>query len=874
MNSKEIRNKWLSFFESKGHLIVESKSLIPIKDSSLLWINSGVATLKDYFSGKKIPPKNRLTNSQKAIRTNDIENVGITSRHHTFFEMLGNFSIGDYFKKEAISYAREFLIDVLKLDKSKLYFTYYEEDLETKEYWIQEGFDETHLIKGTRKTNFWDVGSGPCGPDTEIFYDRGEKYDKRGIELLQNDIENDRYIEIWNIVFSQFNNDGENNYTELKQKNIDTGAGLERIAAIMQDVPTNYDSDLFINIIHEIEKYTEYKYDVNNYFTNDLEQKEINTYFKVIADHIRTVVNAIADGAKISNIGRGYIIRRLIRRSIYKGMQLKINQLFLYNLVQVVKDSLPFEYNVKKVSKMIKEEEILFNKTIENGKLLLEKNIDVNKNVFSGEIAFNLLETYGFPIELTIEILANKNIAIDMDEFEQAKQKHIEISRGKKIAGMDKVINSLALIKSKESEFIGYDYLENKKAKIVRLLDNENEIKKLNGIGYLVLDKTPFYATSGGQNHDHGILIQGNNEIELLDVFKDKYGNHIHKVNGIIDSNKIIECYVDKDKRLNFARNHSATHLVFRALREIYGHEVEQMGSDITYERFTFDFPADSKPNEEQIRQIETIMRNYIARDLKREYIITTIDEAKKMNAIMTIEENEYADANNVRVVKWEDATTDLCGGTHLPNSKLLENFKITSVDKKASGVYRIRAVTSNKLVNKFLITQNASYLEELNNIINKTKIINKKYNLEIKYDENNLEKGNLELWNLILQAREDYKKALKNQQEIEFNYENLNFEIINNKEFYFNSNINASQIKVIASTIREKYPNSYVFLTSKSDKQILLAVATKKEDSNKLFQKIATKLNGRGGGSPIIAMGKVDNKGNILDIIKEILNA
>lgn len=269
MNSKEIRNKWLDFFESKGHLKIESKSLIPVNDPSLLWINSGVATLKDYFSGKKIPPKNRLTNSQKAIRTNDIENVGVTSRHHTFFEMLGNFSIGDYFKDEAIEFAFEFLTSELKLDINKLYFTFFEEDTQTKQKWLSLGVDETHIISGSRDTNFWDVGAGPCGPCTEIFFDRGPKFDSRGVELLKNDIENDRFIEIWNIVFSQFNNEGENKYTELAQKNIDTGAGLERIASILQDAPTNYDSDLFLGIIREIEKYTNVKYDVENYFTKD-----------------------------------------------------------------------------------------------------------------------------------------------------------------------------------------------------------------------------------------------------------------------------------------------------------------------------------------------------------------------------------------------------------------------------------------------------------------------------------------------------------------------------------------------------------------------------------------------------------------------------
>ncbi|MGL5591847.1 MAG: alanine--tRNA ligase-related protein, partial [Metamycoplasmataceae bacterium] len=312
MNSKDVRKKWIEFFKSKDHLFLPSKSLIPYKDPSLLWINSGVATLKDYFSGKKIPPHPRLVNSQKSIRTNDIENVGVTARHHTFFEMLGNFSIGDYFKKEAIEYADEFIITVLKLDRDRIYITYFEEDLEVREKWISLGYKEHQLISGNRDLNFWDIGSGPCGPNTEIFYDRGERYHIGGPELIRDDIENDRYIEIWNIVFSQYNNLGNNEYVELAQKNIDTGAGLERIVSIMQDVPTNFDTDLFQKIIKEIEKYTKKKYVIENYFIHDLKQEKINKHFKIISDHMRAVVNAISDGAEPSNTQRGYIIRRLI----------------------------------------------------------------------------------------------------------------------------------------------------------------------------------------------------------------------------------------------------------------------------------------------------------------------------------------------------------------------------------------------------------------------------------------------------------------------------------------------------------------------------------------------------------------------------------
>ncbi|MBZ4195548.1 alanine--tRNA ligase [Mycoplasma sp. 1331] len=873
MNSKQIRDAWLKFFESKGHLIVEPKSLVPVNDNSLLWINSGVATLKDFFSGKKIPPSRKLTNSQKAIRTNDIENVGVTSRHHTFFEMLGNFSIGDYFKKEAIAYAKEFLENILKLDFNNIYITYFNEDEETKNLWIENGIDPSHMISGNRDTNFWDLGSGPCGPCTEIFYDRGEKYDKRGIELLINDIENDRFIEIWNIVFSQFNNDGEGNYTELIQKNIDTGAGLERIASIMQDVPTNYDSDLFQNIIHEVEKYTPYKYIINNYFEKNEEQTEINTSFKIIADHVRTVVNALADGAKISNVGRGYIIRRLIRRSCYKGMQLNIKGLFLYKLVDIVKDSLPFEYDVFEVANQIKEEELLFSKTVENGKLLLESHIKENTKIFDGSIAFKLLETYGFPIELTEEILIKKGIKIDMNAFLKSKEAHALASKGNKGTGMDRVINSLALINNKIDEFIGYTDIIGK-TNILKLLDEENEIDILDGKGYLILKRTPFYATSGGQRHDKGYLIQGKNRIELLEVFKDKFGNHIHVVNGKVNKNEEITCFVDPNIRLGLERNHSGTHLLFCALRHILGSHIEQLGSDNNEERLTFDFPADERPTDEEIAKIEDLMQSYISQKVKREYLITTVEKAKEMGAIMTLEEGEYMDPRSVRIVKFGNITSDLCGGTHLSNTEKLENFKITHVERKQAGVFRIRAISSNKLVKEYWIETNQKIIDEINAVVNKTMQLNNKYTFDSSVDSRlSLEEQNKLLNAKLEKVREDYKLNLKNSSVVKFNYEKVEFEKINSYDVYLNLNVDASQVKVIAATIRDKYDsNKIVIVGSQNAEQIILCIASRKIDSNKLFSAITQKISGRGGGSAILAMGKVGNTENSLQIIKEII--
>ncbi|WLP85621.1 alanine--tRNA ligase [Mycoplasma seminis] len=870
MNSKEIREKWLKFFESKGHFIVPSKSLVPHNDPSLLWINSGVATLKDYFSGKKIAPAKRLTNSQKAIRTNDIDNVGITARHHTFFEMLGNFSIGDYFKKEAIDFASEFLLDVLKLDKEKLYFTYYYEDLETKQYWMSHGFAEDHMIPGSKDTNFWEVGSGPCGPNTEIFFDRGEKYDSRGIELLKEDLENDRYIEIWNIVFSTYNSNGEGEYTELKQKNIDTGAGLERIVSIMQDAPTNFDTDLFLPIIHEIEKYTDFRYDVNNYFTKEPEQMFINSCFKVIADHMRTVTNAVADGAKPSNVGRGYILRRLIRRSVYKAMQLKIYEPFLYKLVQVVKDSLPFEYDVEPIMQIIKDEELTFSRTIENGKNLLNNYLTDDIVIFPGDVAFKLFETYGFPIELTAEILDQKNIKIDYEGYETAKAQHADASRNTKLSGMDKVINSLTILKNKVDKFVGYETTHNS-SEILYLLDTEKEIPSANGIAYVVLKETPFYATSGGQKHDRGYMKQGNEKILILDVFKDKFGNHIHKVEGKIQKDLPVENFVDETIRLGLERNHSGTHLMFCALRNVLGPHIKQLGSDNNEERLTFDLPADKKPTEEEIKAVEQLVRSYIAKDAHRDYLNMTTEQAKAMGAIMTLEESEYMNPQDVRIVKFDGITADLCGGTHLSNTAKLENFKITNVDKKAAGVYRIRAISSNALVNEYLEAEVDKLIVEVDKMLEKNVKLNPNYTYELNIPED--KEAAIDYLNATMETlREDNKQIQKTlANSFEFDYDNIQTLDINGHKVYLNQSINKANIKTVASTLREKYPELLIILTSEETTPMLV-VASKTYNSNAVAQQLFKQLEGRGGGNAILSMGKVANSNNLLVFLEKDL--
>ncbi|MGL4951202.1 MAG: alanine--tRNA ligase, partial [Mycoplasma sp.] len=491
MTANQIRQTWLDFFKSHDHLEIESASLIPINDNSLLWINSGVATLKDYFSGKKNPPHANLTNSQKCIRTNDIINVGKTSRHHTFFEMLGNFSIGGYFKEEAIEMAYELLTKHFEIDISKLYFTVFEDDEVAYKKWLSyKDINPSHVIKCGRDRNFWDVGSGPCGPCTEIYYDRGLKYDpdKIGEKLFFEDIENDRYIEIWNIVFSEFNNDGSNNYTPLLRKNIDTGAGLERIVSISQDAPTNFDTDLFLPIIKEIESFSKHSYDANAYFANNIEQQKINTAYKLIADHMRACVFAIADGAIPSNKERGYILRRLIRALtttlIYK-LEIENNILdkLITKTIEVMGEYYSYlKEHFKKITDVMNKEYEMFKKTLSQGFKLFNEAIK-NKKI-DGNSIFKLVETYGFPIELIMMIAEEDNIALDISKFEELFKEHQLVSNARRNEIAMSAQNGELLNLDTPFKFL-YD-INNVEAKIVKLYDDAfNSVETLDGAGYV-----------------------------------------------------------------------------------------------------------------------------------------------------------------------------------------------------------------------------------------------------------------------------------------------------------------------------------------------------------------------------------------------------
>lgn len=854
--AKEIKNLWINFFKSKNHLFLKSKPLVPENDNSILWVNSGVATLKDYFSGKKIPPATRLVNCQKALRTNDLENVGITSRHHTFFEMLGNFSIGDYHKKEAIEMADEFLIKILKFSREKLFITYFKDDLETKNIWLKLGYKESHLIPGSKKTNFWDMGQGPCGPNTEIFYDRGPKFDTRDHNLIKLDIENDRFIEIWNIVFSEFNNLGNGKYEPLKFKNIDTGAGLERIVAILQKVPTNFDSDLFLPIIKEIEKFTpQLKYKPENYFLQNDKQKKINTAFKVIADHMRAIVMLILDGVFPSNSKRGYIIRKLIRRAFYEGKKLYIQDIyFLSKLVKVVVAVLDVDpTKINQVEKEIQKEENNFAEVLRKGKVYVlkkiqEKNLDINKFIFES------FETHGIPIELTTEILSENNIFYDLNKVNDLLQKHAEISKSMQGKGMNKIVFSDKFISEKISNFFGYQ-IQKIKTKIIKIFDQNQELESLSDEqkGYVVLQCTPFYATAGGQKHDVGFLLQKENKVEVLNVFKDKFGNNIHEVKGKINKNEEVEAFVNLEIRKKNSVNHSCTHLLFKALRKIFpDQKIIQLGSDIDERRFTFDFSLVKKATEQEIKKIEKLVNFFIQKNVPRFYYETTVSHAKAKKAIMTIEESNYSNFHKVRMVEFPGITTDLCGGTHVNFTGEIEVFKITNFINKGSKVYRIRAITLQK-----------NYLEFFNEKIlvlkkDLKKLIGKDHDFFFQKKEF---KNKEEEWNFYLEKIKEIKKTIK---------KNITNSILLQrkiKNIYFFETENYYEIQKLAAQKREENPEEIIIFFSKKEKAII--VTSKHKKVKKIFDYILEKYSGKGGGNQFFCQGKIDQNFDIEKIKK-----
>ncbi|MDK2965583.1 MAG: alanyl-tRNA synthetase [Lacrimispora sp.] len=706
----ELRRMYLEFFESKGHLAMKSFSLVPHNDNSLLLINSGMAPLKPYFTGQELPPSKRVTTCQKCIRTGDIENVGKTARHGTFFEMLGNFSFGDYFKNEAIHWSWEFLTEVIGLDPDRLYPSVYLEDDEAFEIWNKDiGIAPERIFRMGKEDNFWEHGAGPCGPCSEIYYDRGEKYGckKPGCTV---GCDCDRYMEIWNNVFTQFENDGHGNYAELKQKNIDTGMGLERLAVVVQDVDSLFDVDTIKALLNRVAKMadTEYKKDSG-----------VDVSLRLIADHIRSCTFMISDGIMPSNEGRGYVLRRLLRRAARHGRLLGIKGKFLADLsttvIELSKDGYP-ELEEKKamILKVLTQEEDKFDKTIDQGLAILsdleEDMVKKGSRILPGEDAFKLYDTYGFPLDLTLEILEEKQFGVDEVGFKAAMQKQRETARNARkttnYMGADVTVYQ-SIDPALTTEFTGYDSLICDT--VITALTSETELVEAladGETGTIVTEKTSFYATMGGQQGDTGIIICDTGEFKVEDTIHLQGGKtgHVGRVvKGMLKTGDQVTCKVYEKNRQNTGKNHSATHLLQKALRTVLGNHVEQAGSFVDGERLRFDFTHFSALTPEEISRVETLVNDKIKESLPVQTEIMSLEEAKKSGAMALFGE-KYGDS--VRVVRMGDFSTELCGGTHISNTGAIGFFKILSETGIAAGVRRIEALTGDGLMNYYKETE------------------------------------------------------------------------------------------------------------------------------------------------------------------------
>ena len=696
----DIREKYLSFFESKGHLRLPSFSLVPNNDKSLLLINSGMAPMKKYFTGEVTPPRSRVTTCQKCIRTPDIEQVGKTARHGTFFEMLGNFSFGDYFKKEATAWAWEFCTKVLEMPVDKLYVTIYENDDEAFEIWTkQNGVDPSHIVRLGKEDNFWEHGSGPCGPCSEIYFDRGEKYGC-GSPDCGPGCECDRFTEFWNNVFSQFNNDGNGNYTELAQKNIDTGMGLERLACIMQGVDNIFEVDTVQNTMKKISEIAGVKY-------HDDAKNDVS--LRVITDHVRSSTFMIGDGVIPSNNGRGYVLRRLIRRACRHGRLLGVNEPFLYKVCETVLEDNKVAYpelqdKSELIKKVILSEEESFGKTIDAGLARLDEYIENTEGtVFSGEDAFKLNDTFGFPLDLTKDVLEERGMTVDEEKFNELLANQKATARAaRKDAGADAWKNTSVKIDAEKTVFTGYtDFTA--EAKVLALVNADGELVDMLGAGEkgsVVLDKTPFYATSGGQVADTGVITADGVEFDVEDTSKNADGIYIHSgmvKEGVVSVGNTVNAQIDADRRKSVMRNHTAAHLLQAALREVLGTHVEQAGQLVNDKEVRFDFTHFNPLTTEELSRVEAIVNKEILACAPVSMQEMPIEEAKKMGAMMLFGE-KYGDI--VRVVKAGDASTEFCGGTHVASTGELGLFKIVSEASVAAGVRRIVALTGIGVLN------------------------------------------------------------------------------------------------------------------------------------------------------------------------------
>ena len=885
MTSTEIRKMWYDFFESKGHKRMPSAPLVPINDDSLLWINAGVTPLKKYFDGTEVPENRRIVSVQKCIRTNDIENVGVTARHQTFFEMMGNFSVGDYFKEEAIEFAYELLTspDWFAIDKDKLYVTVYTSDDVAYQKWISVGIDEDHLVR--LDENFWEIGEGPCGPDSEIFYDRGEKYDPNGdaFEKFTQDLDQERYVEIWNNVFSQFNAKTgvpREQYQELPSKNIDTGAGLERWACIFQNVDSNFDTDLFAPIIKKIEELSGVLYNGD-------------ASFKIIADHIRAITVALSDGAVFENVGRGYVLRRLLRRSVRMGRKLGMNDAFMYKLVDTVitimEESYPeLRENQGIVEALVYEEEELFHKTLASGERrlleLMEKSTD---HTISGEEVFRLYDTFGFPYELTLEYLEENGFTTSREEFDRfmEEQKQLAKSSRKQEANMN-IQNEELLVFKEPSEFVYSTY--NVKGHVIGLIDDDKFVDKLEKEGYVILDKTCFYAESGGQVSDTGMLIGKTFKARVLDVLKAPNGQHLHKIkllDGKIKLRDEVKASVDEMRRQKIEVNHSSVHLLQYALRTVISDKIHQAGSKVDEDSLRFDFTYSGKILDEQVVEVENFINQYIQKDIPSKTEIMSVEDAKKTGAMALFGE-KYG--SEVRVVTIGDSK-ELCGGTHIKNTNEIKRLAILSVESKGSNGYRIEAVT-NDAVEEALMEVIKPYNDEKIKLLMKARsmitaaksegiILN--FNIDIdnqeptSYQDILKERGELEYTqNEVKELEKTYfaerqKKAVSHLEEYEAKIETVNGVSV---LLMRTENQDVQILKELVDTLLNKMKEGFIFFANcKGDSVNFIARSNTHLSAGDIVKKAAQKSGGNGGGSKTFAQGAGKTKEYIDEIFDMI---
>ena len=855
---------WLDFWKSKGHAVEPSANLVPVNDPTLLWINSGVATLKKYFDGSVIPDNPRITNAQKSIRTNDIENVGKTARHHTMFEMLGNFSIGDYFRDEAIEWGFELLTspEWFGFPKEKLYMTYYPDDKDSYNRWISLGVEPSHLIP--LEDNFWEIGAGPSGPDTEIFFDRGTEFDPEniGIRLLEEDIENDRYIEIWNIVLSQFNADPavpRSEYKELPNKNIDTGAGLERLAAIFQGAKTNFETDLFLPIIREVEKLSGKTYDPDG----------DNMSFKVIADHIRALSFAIGDGALPGNEGRGYVLRRLLRRASMHGQRLGISGPFLYKLVEIVGHIMESYYPevLEKrdfIEKIVKREEETFARTIDAGSghldQLLAQLKEAGKDTLEGKDIFKLYDTYGFPVELTEELAEDAGYKIDHEGFKAAMKEQQDRARAAVVKGGSMGMQNETLAGITESSTFVYGQTKLDATLSVIIAENERTEAVSEGQALLVFNQTPFYAEMGGQVADHGVVKNATGDIvaTVLDVQKAPNGQPLHKVelHASISLGQVYTLELDTKRRNGVEKNHTATHLLHAALHNIIGEHATQAGSLNEQDFLRFDFTHFEAVTAEELRRIEEEVNEQIWNAIPVVTVETDIDTAKEMGAMALFGE-KYG--KEVRVVTIGDYSIELCGGTHVSNTSEIGIFKILKEEGIGSGTRRIIAVTGREAF--FAYRDQEDALKEVAVTIKSPQIKevpNKVASLQEQVRE--LQKENASLKEKTAAAAAgDVFKDVKEANGVRFIASQVQVS-------------DAGALRTFADNWKQKdYSDVLVLVASIGDKvNVLVASKSSKVHAGNLIKVLAPIVAGRGGGKPDMAMAG----GSDASAIQTLLNS